>query len=256
MQVGTVIKSLGKLLSDNAPALLTGFGAVGVVTTAVMAVKATPGAIESMKIKEFELQEEQPDELIRLTKREVLAVTWKHYVPAMLMGTTTICCIIGANSVNQRKQAVLVGMYTTAESMAKEYKDKVVEILGEKTDARVMDEVQQDRVSRTPAEGLIVMNGKVLCFDSWTGRYFESDMEALRKAENNINRHCINQMYASQNDFYKEIGISGTAAGEEFGWNTDNPLELWISAVVSDDGRPCLALDYRTQPKANFHKVW
>lgn len=266
MTIQSATKSLGKILSDNAPALLTAFGAVGVVTTTVMAVKATPRAMELLDEERFLIKQEivergdydgEPVPPVELSIRETIKIAWKPYVPAVLMGGSTIACILGANSVHSRRQAALMGMYSLADKSLQDYRDKVTEVLGEKTSQDVQQHVDNDRVLRAEGHEVIVLGtGKVLCFDTLTARYFDCDVNTLEKAQNDINRQCINEHYASQNDWYRAIGIKTTPLGDEFGWNTSFPLEIQFSSVLTDDYKPCLAINYRVTPKKDYRIVW
>lgn len=63
-------------------------------------------------------------------------------------------------------------------------------------------------------------------------------------------------MYAALNDFYNEIGLSNTDMGDELGWNLDDGLlEISYGAMVADDGRPCITLDYHVAPRYDFSKL-
>ena len=55
-------------------------------------------------------------------------------------------------------------------------------------------------------------------------------------------------MYASLTDFYDEIGLPETAVSGYVGWNTDELLEVTYSSILSDDGKPVLAIDFRADP--------
>jgi hypothetical protein len=60
-------------------------------------------------------------------------------------------------------------------------------------------------------------------------------------------------MYVSLNDFYYEIGLRSTAMGDDLGWNIDKGLiELGFSTQLSEDGSPCLVVDYQVAPMYNY----
>ena len=103
-------------------------------------------------------------------------------------------------------------------------------------------------------EVIIAGNGAVLCYDSLTGRYFNSSVETLRKAQNDINAEAIMNQYASQNDFYRMVDLPLLALGEEAGWRPDNLLELDFSTQLTEDGRPCLVVGYSTAPIRGYWK--
>ena len=103
----------------NAPTILTCAGGIGVVATSVMAVKATPKALQLLE----EAKAEKGDDL---TKLEVVVVAGPAYIPAMVTGAATIACIFGANVLNQCQQASLASAYALIDNSYKEYKKKVV----------------------------------------------------------------------------------------------------------------------------------
>lgn len=240
-----------KVLSDNMPLLLTSAAVAGVVSTTVLAVRATPQSLRDIWDAESDLDR-------KTTIWEKTRLVWKYYIPAAVVGGATIASVIGAQSLNTKRQAALVGLYSLSNQAFVEYKDKVVEKLGEKKEKDIRDEVMKDRVENDPpksSEIIITGKGEHLCYDSITGRYFKSDIEKVRKAQNDINHTCLNDMYASLNDFYRLIGLPVTAYGEEIGWRYDNLLDISFSSHVTEDGEPALCLDYAMDPIRGYYKM-
>ena len=102
----------GRVLRKASPTILTCIGAVGVVATAVLAVKATPKALRLIEIAEDHRHDDDPNwTWSPLTKTEIIKTTWKCYVPAVVTGAATIICIFGANTLNRRQQASLASAY-------------------------------------------------------------------------------------------------------------------------------------------------
>lgn len=259
-KVSILAKGLSKAVSDNSPSILTALGISGLLGTVVLAVRATPEAthrldrlIEDM---ETEYQNGGPEPRV-ITFADVIRLNWQLYIPAAIVGGSTVACMIGANSISSRRNAALIGAYTLAEKAASEYKEQVVEHIGRAKEQKVRDSVAQNKLERTSdgKEFIIYGTGNVLCFDTLTGRRFESTVEKIRKAEIEVNRQCINEMYASQNDFYRHLGLDAVEIGEQLGWNNDNPLEVIISALIEDD-KPVISIDYRKQPKMKYDKIW
>ncbi|WP_254556795.1 DUF6353 family protein, partial [Salmonella enterica] len=80
-----------------------------------------------------------------------------------------------------------------------------IETLGEKKEKQIREEIDKDRIKKNPvgkSEVIITGNGKTLCYDHTSGRYFESDMETIKRAVNTINKQMLDEMYVSLNDFY------------------------------------------------------
>ena len=65
----------------------------------------------------------------------------------------------------------------------------------------------------------------------------------------------LNEMYVSLNDFYEELGLEPSDLGSKMGWNIDmGMIEMDFSSQLSDDGRPCLVIDFNIPPKYGYSK--
>lgn len=247
------IIKLERLVSDNSPLILTAVGVVGTVTTAVLTGKASIKAYQEIEAERSAqlIPEGWPTKKSFLVKR-----TWKYFIPALATGSLTIAAIVGSNRIGTRRAGALAAAYAVTEKAYAEYKDKVIETIGEKKEQKVRDEIAQDRVNKLPgANEVIIMGTDVLCCDLLSGRYFESTMEDLKKAQNDLNYRILNDSYASLSDFYNLIGLSSTKYSDEVGWKSYEPLELQFSTTLADDMRPCLAINFNIEPIRNYYKV-
>lgn len=248
-----IVKSVQTTVIKHSPEILTGIGIAGMITTTVMAVKATPKALMLIEEKK---DEEHVDEL---TPVETIKTTWKCYIPAVITGTLSTACLIGAQSVSAKRNAALATAYTLSETALKEYQEKVVETIGEKKEQVIQDKVAKDKIEKDPVknhEVIITQKGDTLCYDVISGRYFKSDMEKIRKAVNNLNYRLNSEMYISLNEFYYELGLRCTELGNELGWNIgDGLIDPKISAQLTEDGEPCLVIDYHIAPRYGFEKL-
>lgn len=255
--IQTLLKGAIRFADRNSPTILTGFAVGGVFTTAVLAAKAAPKVVAEIGTIE---QQRYDDgiEPVYLTKREICKVAWRPYAPAFLMGGATIAAIIGANTISTKRHSALVAAASLTERAYHEYKEKALEQLGEAKEEKIRAAVAQDRFDKDEVgsrEVIVVGDGEQLCYDTLSGRSFMSDIENIRRAENDINAMINNDMYASVNDFYRKIGLATTTMGEELGWNNDNMLSVAFSGILSG-GKPCIAIDYHQAPVANYHKIW
>lgn len=250
----------------NSTTILSSVAIAGVVGTVVLAVKATPKALEEIaqarEDKEYEAREEEGGLLMArgqpLTIRETVKVTWKIYIPAGVAGVATIACIIGTNAIGIRQKAAYAGAYALADAAFREYKDNVMRVVGEKKEQTIRDKIAEERLRRDPPpDGTIIITGTdVLCYDQLTGRYFKSDHETIRRAENEVNRRILTDMYVPHNEFYEEIGLGHVILGDEMGWNIEHKLEIVFSSQLSECGEPCLSIGYRNLPIKDYGKVF
>ena len=247
--ISEIAKNLGGVISRNSPTILTGLAVGGLVTTVIFTHKA---AIKAYDLLSFELDERDESGEI-LTRKEIIQLTWKLYIPAVCMGGATIACIISANSINQRRNAALATVYNLTRVAFKEYEEKVVEQIGKNKATKIKDEVAAEHLKSNPAsqtEVIFTGKGEVLCYDELSGRYFKSDIEQIRRKINDVNKTLIDEMWINLNDFYYELGLSGTKFGDLMGWELDDGfLEVAFSTQISDKGEPCLVLNYNVIPK-------
>lgn len=261
MSIANLAKSLERFTIAKSPAILTAIAVTGTVTTAVMVGKASFKAAELIAEEELRRETdyklEVTKELVRMEPKDKFVLVWTLYIPAVSTGFTTIVAMITANQIGTRRTAAMAAAYSLSEKAFGEYREKVVEKIGEKKETAVRDELAQDRVTAHPVSSTQVFmtnGGDVLCFDQHSGRYFQSDMETLKKAVNDLNYKIIAESYASLNDFYDKIGLAILPTGEELGWNTDRKFDLSFSSVLSEDQRPCIAIDFMYGPFLDYYK--
>lgn len=247
MNLSASAKHLSKFITDSSPMLLTAVGVAGITTTAILSGKASYRAALILDQYEDELD----------PKEKVLAV-WKLYIPAGVSLLTTCTVIILANRVGTRRTAAMAAALSLSERAFDEYKEKVVETIGKNKETKVRDDIAQDRVDKNPAtktEIHITGGGDVLCYDMYCGRYFRSDMETIKKAQNDTNYLILNNYYASLTDFYSFLGLSRTTMSDDVGWNSDRLLEIRFSTTMSDDQKPCLAMDFQVEPIRGYSRI-
>lgn len=221
-------------IGRNGSTILTGMAGVGLIATAVFTAKATPKAMTRVE----NAREEKGEEL---TKLETAIAAAPAYIPPILTGVATLACMFGANVLNKRQQASLMSAYALVDNSYREYKKKVEELYGEGSNQKVQAEIAKDKYEESDLEP---EDGMKLFYDEFSGRYFESTIEKVQRAEYEINRDLNMQCYATLNDFYDYLGLIPIDGGEDLGWSADMNAEYywqsWIDFihhdVVMDDG--------------------
>lgn len=245
-------KGIRSTVVKHSPEILVGIGISGLFATTVLAVRATPKALEL--IEKASQEKEVPVE--ELTPIEKTKACWKCYIPAAVTGVLSAGCIIGAQSVNARRNAALAAAYTLSDTALREYQAKVTEVIGEKKDQLIRDKMSEDKIKNNPVsknEVIITTKGDTLCYDELSGRYFKSDIDKIKRAVNEINRQINLDMYASLNDFYDELDLDHTQIGYDLGWNLDSGLvDVYFSSQLADDGTPCIVMNHRVAPKYGY----
>lgn len=249
MDIKKIRDNVVNTISDKSPEILIGFGLAGMLTSTVLAVKATPKALDILA--------EQEDR--ELSKVDKVKLTWKCYAPAAIGYCASAACIIGANSVNSKRNAVLAGAYKLSESALLEYRDKVVEVIGEEKEKEIHAKIAEDRRCKEPEnQGNVILTGKgdVLCYDMYSGRYFKSEMDEINAIINELNYKLMQDNLLALNDFYDALGLQPIATGYEHGWNIDDGLiKIYFTSTLADNGVPCLALHFDNLPRYGYDRL-
>ena len=226
-----IAKGVKRALRKHSPEILTGIGIAGMIATTVTAVRATPKALQLIDARE--IKEEK-----RLSTAEVVKTTWKCYIPAAVTGTLSVACLIGASS----------------ETALKEYREKALEVVGPKKEQAIRDAVAKEKLEKARVETREIVStgrGETPCFDPLTNSLFKSDIETIRKAENNLNKRMRDELKITVNEFLQEIGLEpcDDSIGETMGWDIDKGyIDLDFSSQLVN-GVPYLVIGHHIPPQ-------
>lgn len=170
-------------LKRHSSTILTTIGAIGVVATAVIAVKDTPKALRILDEAEQEKGEE-------LTVKEKIVTAGPVYIPAIAVGVSTITCIFGANTLNKRNQAALMSAYALLDQSYKDYKRKVSDIYGKDADKKIIEEVAKEELEPRDSIDDTDDSNVVTIFDGTTMRSFESVLDRIT-TDDGMEIYCI-----------------------------------------------------------------
>lgn len=212
-------------LRRNSSTILTCVGAVGVVTTSVMAVKATPKALTLLEKAKQEKGEE-------LTKFEVVKVAGPSYIPAIISGAATIACIFGSNVISKHQQAALMSAYALLDNSYKEYRNKVDELYGEEAGQKVREEIVKEKYT---GDVITSNNNEELFYDFYSGRFFNSTKEHVLWAEYETNRALFVNYAVGLNEFYDLVGLDPLPEYENIGWSCGRMEETYWHPWIEFD---------------------
>ena len=253
-----LVKTIQTSVVKHSPEILTGIGIAGMVTTTIFAVKVTPKALDLIAKAEDENATYGDGE--PLTKIEIVRVAWKPYIPAALTCIASIACLIGASSVNFRRNAALATAYKLSEAALTEYKDAVIDTIGEKKEQAVKEKISKNRVEQNPVSNntiYITGDGDTLFLEPISKRYFYSDIEQVRSIINTLNETLYNDPFGHipLSDLYDAVGLAQTDISNDIGWNINGgSIKVDFHPAMSDKGKPCLALYYETAPSWDYDK--
>lgn len=226
----------------------------GIIMTAITAIKDTPKVERLLN----EATEDKGEDLTTVEKAEICA---KGYWKTIAMASITILLVAGMVALEEKNYASLACAYTLAEDKIIKYKDAVFDVVGDKKVGQVLDKVCENQMKESPINNTTIINtekGKSLFFDTWTGRYFYSDMETIRRVLNDINRMMIDEDYVSADEFYWKLGLPESGAGAKLGWTLahNKNIDIRWGSVLTEDGVPCVTMTWVEEPVFNFDTCW
>ena len=140
------VHKVGFIFKKHSPEILMAAGVVGVVTSAVMACKATTklsGILEESKkeidqiheyvevngySEKYTEEDSKKDLVISYTKMSMKLV--KVYAPSVILGLLSITSILASNNIIRKRNMALAAAYAAIDSNFKDYRNRVVERFG------------------------------------------------------------------------------------------------------------------------------
>lgn len=245
-----IANDVSKVLVKRSPELLTGLGIAGMITSTILAVKMTPEAMRRIGKKKRELN------VSKLSVKETVKTTWKCYVPTVATTIVSTGCLVGASTINYKRNMALASAYALTETAFKDYKTAVEDSLTERESVKINDKIAQKKLkesSLSESDVIITKNGNSLCYDITSGRYFRSDINNIKQIINELNERLFNEQFISQNEFFLELGLDPVGGGYELGWDaTDGLIRITYSSQIAANGEPCLTINYTVSPLSKY----
>ena len=240
------MKKFRRFLNNNGSIILSIASGIGVISSTILAVKATPKAV---KLIEEEAQSRAetskmyadnvgyeftvvPD----LTFKEKVETAWKVYIPTGLSVCATLLCIFGSEYLNRRTQKSLIAAYGLLANSYNEYVNKTKEIFGD-DEQKVRAAITKSAYNEKIADRLNSTDD-ILFFDYQAGHYFNSTFSKIKEAESKLNEEYAASGYVTVNDFYRFLGKKTLSYGDRIGWYDDgkyNEIRFRFEKTVLDD---------------------
>ena len=246
-------------VQKHSPEILMGVGVVGVVTSTVMACKATMklnDILEESKekrdiIKEVENNPDYKDQYSPEDAKKDLTINYvqtgmkivKLYTPAVVLGGASLGCLLASNDILRKRNAALSAAYMTVDKSFKEYRNRVTERFGEEVEKEIRYGIKAEQLETTVVDedgNETIVTDTVKTMDptlySDYARFFDAASPCWQNdPEYNLMFLKAQQQYANDllrakgrlflNDVYDMLGIEKTKAGQVVGWvyDRENP---------------------------------
>lgn len=255
MPINSIIASTKAFTSANMPEILTGLGLAGLVGGTAITIRGTLKADEVCR-REFggSLKDSWAN-----SKSETLKAVWREALPTVAITVVSTAAVIGANRIGATRATAMASAYALTERAYSDYKAKVIETVGKEEHKQIQSAVAAKQMITTPqreTEVILTDGGMELCYDSYSGRYFRSSVEAVRKAQNDINHELIAGTWVSLNRLYDFLGLDHILAGEDLGWSTDDLVEMGFAPMLSKSNTPCIVINYVAEPRIDPYRSY
>lgn len=287
---GTFLKNLGKTALEKAqeksPAICIGVcvaAGVAAVGAAIVATRKAEKVLEEHRndIAEIEarLPEEPTEQQVADCKKAKAERTVKTGFQMVKTYAVTIILLIlmatgaiSSHRINVRRQMALEAAFAVTKQALDDKDSAMEKLLGQKKAKAITDEAAKEKVKRNPVtkdtQIVLTGNGEIICFDEYSGRYFRSNPEYIRKVVNDLNTRLRDEHQLSLNDLYYELGLRNVPIGDHLGWNIHDgdQISIEFSSMLSSDmdvgdigtnalpeNTPILVLSYEAKPKFNYY---
>lgn len=252
-------KTCAKFLRKHGGTILAVAASVGVVATAIETGRATTKAQHILEVDkelakfnedEFGVTEGPP------TKKQIVLMCWKAYVPAAILGGGTIACILGSNALNKKQIASLTAAYMALGKTYQEYRRQVAEHVGAEQEQEIWKDAHADD------EDFVKMKSeeKLLCYEPISKRYFHATEAELLAAFYEANKDFTENGYIALNDFFGYLGLEFVPELDNKGWSVDYLGAMWENYWIdfnyaeqkTDDGLEVYYVDSFQPPIENY----
>ena len=249
------IHKVGFIFKKHSPEILMAAGVVGVVTSAVMACKATTKLSSILEESKKEIdqiheyvevngysekyteEDSKKDLVISYTKMSMKLV--KVYAPSVILGLLSITSILASNNIIRKRNMALAAAYAAIDSNFKDYRNRVVERFGKELDRELKYNIKPKEIEETiiDEEGNEVVVKKTVnnaeinlpseyakVFDEFSSCWTKDadyNLTFLRRIQDQANDKLRLRGHLFLNEVYDMLDIPRTKAGAIVGWIYD-----------------------------------
>lgn len=245
------VNSFAQWYRANEPKICLGLGITTMVGAGVLTGAQT---VKATRVIDRIKQERQIDKMAPI---DVFKEVWKYYIPPFLLLVAGGGLLIrGYLSSAAALESSLIS-YRYLKDGYELYKENVKEVVGEKKESEIRAKVADKRIEESSIpkdleDGTFFMeNNLIWCLDSYSGRYFKSNIDKLRAIEATLNQTLLLNDWVPLNELYYQLGLDSIKAGECTGWHIRDgagSIKFYFDSRLVN-GNPVLVLSYDVNPE-------
>ena len=203
---------------------------VGVVATAIETGRATTKAKHLLEVDEaLRTYNEDEQGIVEEppTKKQIVLICWKAYVPAVILGGGTIACIL-----NKKQIASLTAAYMALGRTYQTYRAQVRRTIGDQQENEIFETAKSIEMAEKDQTVKKAATEKLLCYDPIGKRYFHATEAELLTAFYEANRDFNANGYIALNDVYGYLNLDFIPELNGRGWSIDYMSEMWDNCWI------------------------
>lgn len=247
-QINKTAHKIGFKLKKRSPEIFIITGVVGVVTSGVMACKATTKIGEILEGSKEEIdiihaKAETEERGMPISKKDLTIVYIqtgvkfvKLYAPSVILGTLSLASIITSHNILRKRYLAATATCATISESFKEYRKRVAERFGNDVDdelrygmkTKTIEVIEKDENGKEKKVKKTVSVADANLKSDYS-RYFDSsalgwvddydhNIYTLRGYQSYANDRLKANGYLFLNDVYDDLGFPRTKAGQIVGW--------------------------------------
>lgn len=269
---------VGLQIKNHSPEILMTVGIVGTVASTVLACKATMkvekileekkattdiihDGMKNGNIEGHEYTEEDGKRDLTIAYAQTGVKLVKLYAPALILGVTSIACIVSGHKILKKRNIALAAAYTVVDKGFKDYRKNVVDRFGEKVDKELRynikakefkQEVVDEKGKKTTKKEIVEVVDPLSEISDYARFYDdgctgwtkdpEYNLLFLRKQQDWANDKLRTQGYLFLNEVYDMLGMPRSKPGHVVGWvydsaKGDNYVDFGIYNVNREGNR-------------------
>lgn len=269
----------------HSPEILVFSGIAGVVTSAVMACKATrklDAVLDEHKEnvdvvhKKYKTETEPPkaenQDLTKVYVKTGIAFV-KLYGPSVTLGALSIAGILASNNILRKRNMAIAAAYAAIDTSFRQYRSRVVERFGQDVDRElhigghqekieVLETDENGKEKKVKKNVTVVDNpmpsdyARYFCYGEARAAEPNDEYNAFfLKAQQNLANHMLmTNGFLFLNDVYEMLGIDRSEAGQAVGWvydkNSDTHGDNYVDFDIQEVYRK------RSDKPGDYEKVF
>lgn len=238
-------------IKENRIECKIGLGCFLSLAAFVSGVCVAPKALDVLD----ELKEEHKDDEDRKGfAKDVVKKVGPMVAGPVILEAAALGCIISGTKDSFAANAALAAAYSLSESAYRDYREKTKQIVGDRKELQIREEVSRElgkRAKYNPSAVVDTGYGSSLMYDTLSQTFIRSGINIIDKKANEANKRLFTgyESYITVNEWLYELGIEpmGNVTGN-LCFTSDRSIEPYYTASILEEGKEYIIINYRIEP--------